>query len=165
MKFLQLRGRLLATCLGLAMMGSIGLVSCDKDDDDDTQDNMYTISGAASGSQMVPSVTGNGSATITGTYNGNTRVLNYTTNWKDLSGSPTVGGFYGGAAGVNGNAVGANWNLGANPQASGTLSGNMTLTEAQATDLRNGNMYYTMGTAMNAGGEVRGQMTATAANP
>jgi len=148
------------------MLGSIGLVSCDKNDDDDnTQKNIYSVSGNASGSQMVPSVTGNGSATMTGTYNGNTRVLTYTTNWKDLSGAPTAGGFYGGAAGVNGSPVGAAWNLGANPQSSGTLSGNMTLTEAQATDLKNGNMYYTMGTATNAGGEIRGQMTATAANP
>jgi hypothetical protein len=151
---------------GIAMLGLLSLAACDKDDDNDnTQTGMYTISGNASGAQMVPSVAGNGTATMTGTYNSNTRALNYTTNWSGLSGGPTSGGFYGGATGVNGSAIGSPWTYGANPGASGSVSGNMSLTPAQATDLMNGNWYYTMGTSANAGGEVRGQMTATASTP
>jgi hypothetical protein len=164
MLFKNLNGRLLSAFCCVAIATST-LVACDKDDDDDdnNQAGIYTLSGNASGAQMVPSVTGNGTGTITGTYNSNTRALNYTSNWNGLSGAPTSGGFYGGATGVNGSAIGSPWNLGTNPLATGNVSGNMTLTDAQATDLMNGNWYYSMGTGTNTNGEIRGQMTATAA--
>jgi hypothetical protein len=68
------------------LMSALVLSSCKKDKNDTNNTNMYTISGNASGSQMVPSVTGNGTATMTGTYDPNTRVLTYTTSWNGLSG-------------------------------------------------------------------------------
>jgi hypothetical protein len=137
--------------------------ACDKDDDNSNpNNNMYTISGNATGANMVPSVTGTGTGTITGTYNGDTRQLNYTTNWNGLTGAPTAGGFYNGAAGVNGAAMGSAWTFGTNPTATGSTTGQMTLTADQATQLTGGNWYYTMGTAANSGGEVRGQITTTA---
>src|SRR5689334_13092819 len=79
--------------------------SCDKSDDNDNA-KMYTVSGNASGSQMVPSVTGSGSASISGTYNSNTRVLTYTSNWTNLTGAPTAASFYSGTSGTAGVAVG-----------------------------------------------------------
>ncbi|PWT96069.1 MAG: hypothetical protein C5B52_16495 [Bacteroidetes bacterium] len=122
---------------------------------------MYTISGNANGAQMVPSVTGNGTGKITGTYNPNNGTLTYTTTWDSLSGGPTSGGFYNGASGVAGTAVGTPWAMGSNLTGTGSFSGTMNLTPAQAQDLKNGNWYYSMGTATNPGGEIRGQMTAT----
>jgi len=134
--------------------------ACDEEQED-TGANMYTISGNASGSQMVPAVTGNGTATITGTYDANTNTLIYTTTWTGLSGNATAGGFFSGSAGQTGSAVGSAWTLGANAGASGTYSGQMTLTDAQETQLINGGWYYTLSTANNANGEVRGQVVAT----
>jgi hypothetical protein len=135
--------------------------SCKKDKNDSNNTKMYTISGNANGTQMVPSVTGNGSATMTGTYDPNTRVLTYTTNWTGLSGAPTSGGFYSGAAGANGSLVGSSWTMGTGLGTNGTFSGTTTLTAEQASQLTSGNWYYTLGTAGHSTGEVRGQITAT----
>lgn len=144
------------------VMSAFALTSCDKHHSDTASPTMYNISGNASGSQMVPAVAGNGTATITGTYNPNTRVLTYTTNWSGLSGAPTSGGFYSGASGTSGNLIGSQWTLGSGLASTGTFSGQTTLTADQAAQLTSGNWYYTLGTANNSAGEVRGQITATA---
>jgi hypothetical protein len=144
----------------IALSGFV-FTSCNKDKNDNTNSGMYTISGSASGNQMVPAVSGNGSATISGTYNANTGVMTYTTNWTGLSGAPTSGSFYSGASGTNGTVMGSSWNMGTGLTSTGTYSGQMTLTSDQAMQLRNGGWYYTLGTANNSNGEVRGQITAT----
>ena len=135
--------------------------ACDKDDDVDNNNGNYTISSNASGSQMVPAVSGNGTGSMTGSYDPNTRMLTYTTNWSNLSGAPTSGGFYNGASGTAGTAVGSPWTMGSGLTANGTYSGSMTLTEDQASQLTGGNWYYSLGTAANSGGEIRGQLSAT----
>ena len=91
------------------LMSVFAFTSCNRNDSDTPGPTMYNISGNASGSQMVPAVAGNGTATITGTYNPNTRVLTYTTNWNGLSGAPTSGGFYWGASGTSGTLIGSQW--------------------------------------------------------
>lgn len=144
------------------LVSAFALTSCDKKDSSTSSPAMYNISGNASGSQMVPSVAGNGTATITGTYNPNTRVMTYTTNWSGLSGAPTSGGFYSGARGTSGTLIGSQWALGSGLTSTGTFSGQTTLTADQAAQLTSGNWYYTLGTANNSTGEVRGQITATA---
>ena len=144
----------------IVLLSAFAVASCDKNDSDTPSPSMYKISGNASGSQMVPSVAGNGTATITGTYNPNTRVLTYTTNWSGLSGAPTSGGFYSGASGTNGSIIGSQWALGSGLTETGTFSGQTTLTADQAAQLLSGNWYYTLGTANNSTGEVRGQITA-----
>lgn len=121
----------------------------------------YTISGNASGVQVVPAVTGTGAATISGTYNTATNQLSYTTTWTGLTGGPTSAAFYTGAAGQTGTMVGSAWTLGTSTTAAGTFSGQMNLTDAQEADLLAGNWYYSIATAANTGGEVRGQITAT----
>ena len=145
----------------VVVMSALVLSSCKKDKNETTSTKPYTISGSASGSQMVPSVSGNGSATMTGTYDPNTRVLTYTTNWTGLSGAPTSGGFYSGASGSSGTIVGSNWTLGSGLSSTGTFSGTTTLTADQASQLTSGNWYYTLGTSNHSTGEVRGQITAT----
>ena len=145
-----------------SILSAMLFAGCKKDDNKNNNPSSYTISGNASGSQMVPPVTGNGTATITGTYDPNTKVLTYTTNWSGLSGAPTSAGFYSGASGTNGTLVGSSWNLGSGLAATGTFSGQTTLSADQATQLTSGNWYYTLGTASNTNGEVRGQITATA---
>jgi len=140
---------------------AFAFTACNKDDDDTNNNNMYSISGNASGTQMVPTVSGSGTATISGTYNASTNVLTYTTNWTGLTGGPTTAAFYSGATGVNGTIVGSNWTLGSGLTATGTFSNTITLTSDQETQLLNGNLYYVLGTTAHATGEVRGQITAT----
>jgi hypothetical protein len=131
-------------------------------DDSNPQPSSYTISGSANGSQVVPSVAGTGTGTITGTYNPNSRVLTYTTGWNGLTGAPTSAGFYSGASGASGTAMGSPWTLANGITGTGSMNGAMTLTSEQARTLMDGNMYYSYGTSANPNGEVRGQMTATA---
>lgn len=146
----------------VVLCSAVVLSSCDKDDDDDNNNRVYTISGNASGSQMSPAVTTNGTGAITGTYDANSHVMNYTTTWTNLSGAPTTAGFYNGASGMTGTAVGSSWNLGSNLTGTGTFTGSMTLTDEQASQLTAGNWYYSYGTSTNPNGEVRGQISATA---
>lgn len=143
-------------------LGAISFTSCDKKSDDKkNSSSMFAINGSASSSQVVPPVSGGGTASITGTYNSGNGQLITTTNWSNLSGVPTTGGFYQGAAGVNGSLIGDLWSLGTALTTSGTFSDTTTLTSEQATELKNGNVYFSLATAANPNGEVRGQLTAT----
>lgn len=137
-----------------------GLSACD--DYDEKPDNRpYTVSGDASGSQMVPAVSGTGTGSIDGTYDPATRSLTFTSNWNGLTGPPSSGGFFRGASGTNGTAVGTPWTFADGSIETGSMNGTMTLTSEQARDMLDGGWYYTFGTTANPGGEVRGQITAT----
>jgi hypothetical protein len=140
----------------------VALTACDNDKDDEKVNNSpYNISGDASGSQMVPSVSGTGTGTISGSFDPSTRNLTYTSNWNGLTGAPTSGGFYSGASGASGTAVGTPWSFDSTATATGSTTGTMTLTAEQAQQLTSGNWYYSYGTEANTGGEVRGQIAAT----
>lgn len=153
MKRMNLRTWFAGAAMTLAVFAS-----CSKDDN--PQPNMYTISGAGNGSQVVPSVNGQGTGNISGTYDASTGVMNYTTTWNNMSGAPNSGGFYTGAAGSSGVAMGSPWTWAPGITGNGSASGSVTLNAEQASQLRNGNLYYSMGTAANPNGEVRGQMSA-----
>jgi hypothetical protein len=86
--------------------------------------------------------------------------MTYTSNWSGLTGAPTTGGFYTGASGITGVAVGTPWTFESNATGTGNTSGTMMLTSDQATQLLNGNWYYSYGTTTNPNGEIRGQITA-----
>jgi len=146
----------------LVILSALAFTACHKNDDDKkTNSAMFAISGNASTSQVVPPVTGVGTATITGTFNSANGQMITTTTWTNLSGVPTTGGFCMGATGVNGSLIGDVWSLGTGLSTSGTFSDTTTLTSDQATELKNGNVYYSLATATNPNGEVRGQLTAT----
>jgi hypothetical protein len=138
----------------------IALPGCD-DYEEEKDNRPYTISGDGDGAQMVPSVTGTGTGTINGTYNPSTRELTYTSNWSGLTGAPASGGFFRGGRGVSGTAEGTPWTFQSGSTETGSVNGTMTLTDQQATELLGNNWYYSFGTAMNPGGEVRGQISAT----
>jgi CHRD domain-containing protein len=154
--------RKLVMVASLSIGGIFMLSSCDKSNDNNNTGKNYTVSGNASGSQMVPTVTGSGSATISGTYNSNTRVLTYTSNWTNLTGAPTTASFYSGATGTAGAAIGSSWTLGTGLSGTGSVSSSITLSADQAAQLLAGTMYYAYSTATHPNGEVRGQLTATA---
>lgn len=144
----------------LLLSGIVFFASCNKDDDNNSM-RTYNLSGTAGGSQMVPSVSGSGTGNMAGTYDPNTHTMTYTTTWSGLTGAPTSGSFYYGASGTNGTAVGTPWTFAAGSTGTGSMSGTMTLTDAQAAQLTSGGWYYTYGTAANPSGEVRGQIAAT----
>ena len=157
-KFMRFRN--LSLLAGILLMGSAVITSCKKDKDENNN-NMYTLSGSANGTQVVPSVSGSGAGTITGTYNPNTNMLSYNIGWNGLTGSASSVGFYGGAAtGANGTQVGNNLAI-TTGGATGGATGTITLTEAQEADLLAGRWYYLIGTPSNTTGEVRGQVTTT----
>jgi CHRD domain-containing protein len=152
----------LLSIASFVILGTMVFTACDKKNEDkNNSKTMYSISGNASTSQVVPSVSGTGTAAITGTYNSGNGQMITTTTWTDLSGVPISGGFYTGAAGTNGSLIGDLWSLGTGLATSGTFSDTTTLTSEQATALKGGNIYYSLATAANPNGEVRGQLTAT----
>lgn len=146
---------LAATILASALL----ITSCEKDNVDD-DDDTFTVSGTASGSQEVPAVATAGSATLTGTYNSSNNLLEYTINWSGLSGALTVAHFHGpAAAGVSASPV-VDIVITTNG-VSGTASGSATLTSDVESYLLAGTLYYNLHTAANVNGEIRGQVTAT----
>ena len=146
----------------LAFCSTLILSSCTKSDGNGSSAS-FNLSGTATGGQMVPAVTTNGSATISGTYDPYSNVITYTVSWSNMSGTPNSGALYIGAPGSNNNVtgVGQAWIYGANSSTSGSYIGWLTLSNDQATQLTAGNMFFMMGTAANPNGEIRGQIITT----
>ena len=144
--------------LGTVLAGAVSLTSCDKNDDKPPANNMYTITGSGSSSQVFPAFSGSGTGTITGTYNNQTNQLDYNIGWNGLTDTASSVGFYTGASGVAGEQQQP---LSVTTQGqTGSSAGTLLLTDAQETDLLAGKWYYSVGTLANVGGEVRGQITA-----
>jgi len=135
------------------------ITSCEKDNVDD-DDDTFTISGNASGSQEVPAVATAGSATLTGTYNSDNNQLVYTINWSGLSGNVVAAHFHGpAAAGVSAGPL-VDIVVTTNG-VSGTATATTTLTPDVESYLLAGTLYYNLHTVANVNGEIRGQVAAT----
>lgn len=145
--------------VGTALLGSLFVSSCTKDNSDDVKTN-YTVSGNASGSQMSPAVTTTGIGNLNGSYNSTNNTLTYSINWTTLSGVATNVRLYGPAAAGTNASVLSTLTI-STPGASGTASGTVTLSDSEETYLIAGQLYYTVATATNVDGEVRGQITAS----
>ena len=146
-------------CFGLFLF----LVGCEKDDNNTTPANQaYNIRGNANSAQEVPvRVTTSAMGAISGTYNKETNLLNYTITWSALEGgNPSAMHFHGAAD--PGKSAGVQIPItGFTAAASGTVSGNATLTDVQETDMMNGLWYYNIHNATYPGGEIRGQIFLT----
>jgi len=142
------------------LVGSIVFTSCDKEDDATNNQQMYTVSGNASGSQVSPPTTSTATGSLNGTYNANTNVLQYTITWNTLT-AVASGVELRGPASTGANGVLVSALTITTPGVTGTASGSVILTESQESDLLAGKYYYTVLTATNVTGEIRGQVTAT----
>jgi len=142
------------TCFIVAVFAFSGC----KKDKTTTNTTMYNISATMNGAQESPAVTTNGTGTVTGTYDKNTKTLSYTVNWTNLSGNATIAHFHGPAApGTNASiVVPFSFTAGAT-----SATGTTTLTDQQESDLLNGLWYANVHTQAHGGGEIRGQVTAT----
>jgi hypothetical protein len=141
--------------LGVFVIAAGLLSACESDSDD----NMYTLSGSATGAQENPPVTTSGTATLSGSYNRDNNVFNYTVNWTGLTGPLTAAHFHGPAAvGVNAPPM-FDISITSNGT-SGTASGTVTLADTTETHLLNGRIYYNLHTALYPAGEIRAQVSA-----
>ncbi|SDR41376.1 CHRD domain-containing protein [Rhizobiales bacterium GAS191] len=104
-------------------------------------------------SEVPPNDT-KGSGTLEATYDTATKVLTWNAAYSGLSGPASMAHFHGpAAAGVNANPV-----VPMTGSLDSPMKGQATLTDAQAADLMAGKWYYNIHTALNKGGEIRGQV-------
>lgn len=134
--------------------------SCKADETDNILPS-YTVTGLASGARMMPTVSGSGSASLTGTFNPNNRLLSYNSSWTGLSGVPIGGGFYGGGSGIFASPVGIAWVFNGNLASTGSSAGSLMLTSAQAQEILSGSWFFRYNTTSNPSGEVAGQVKLT----
>ncbi len=107
------------------------------------------------GAKEVPPNTSKGTGTVDATLDSSTKKLNYSAEWRDLTGPATAAHFHGPAApGANAGVV-VPW--GNNPTS--PFKGSATLTDQQMADLMAGKWYANVHTKAHPGGEIRGQLT------
>lgn len=106
------------------------------------------------GAQQSPAVEvpGKGSAQLT--FDTESKKLEWTVEYSDLSGAPAAGHFHGPAD------KGANADVAVpfEGELASPIKGSATLTDAQAADLLAGKYYINLHTAAHKGGEIRGQV-------
>ena len=106
------------------------------------------------GSTEVPANDTKGSGSVDATYDTTSKKLNWTINYSGLTGPATAAHFHSPAeAGKN-----APPTVPLSGKLDSPIKGDATLTDAQATDLKDGKMYFNVHTAANKGGEIRGQV-------
>lgn len=150
--------KLLPFGLLLATLFSFTMISCENDDEAGNQ--LYTLSGPASGVQEVPAVNTTATGNITGALDAQNKSLNYTITWTGLSGNMTAMHFHGPAsAGQNRSPL---ITLPIVTGTSGTASGTITnIADTTIQHFLDGRIYYNIHTTANQPGEIRGQVSAT----
>lgn len=148
--------------VGLIFLVSAALfnASCKKNEDP-AYVSVYMISGTASGAQVKPVVTTNGNGSISGTYTTSTHAFDYLINWNNLGDIASAVQLRGPAdPGADGALVA---DLGVTTGGiSGASNGTLTLTDAQASALIQGKLYYVILNPTHPAGEIRGQISAIA---
>ncbi len=116
---------------------------------------MVNLKAEMKAANEVPPVAGNGSGTLTATYDTTSKKLTWKGTYKGLSGPATAAHFHGPAE--NGKNAGVVIPIGNDIKDS--FDGSATLTDAQAADMLAGKWYVNIHTATNKAGEVRGQLS------
>ncbi len=109
---------------------------------------------ALKGSDETPPNTAPGTGSLKASYDTDSKKLTWTVNYSDLSGPATAAHFHGPAG--PGKAAPVEVPV-PNPD-SNPIVGSATLTDAQAKDLLDGNLYFNIHTQANKAGELRGQV-------
>lgn len=114
------------------------------------------VSAVLDGTQHTPMINSAATGTMTGVYNPNTRVLNYTVTYQGFpaGAGPTAGHIHQGLPGVNGPVVVPFAQVATSP-----ITGTATLTQADGDKLTTNAMYVNLHTVANPNGEIRGNIT------
>lgn len=105
------------------------------------------------GSEEVPPNTSKGTGTADVTYDPTTKLLKWKVTYSGLTGPATAGHIHGPAEPGKNAPVVIPFAKVESP-----IEGSATLTDAQATELKDGKLYINIHTAENKGGEIRGQL-------
>lgn len=152
--------------LGVLLSLSFVLAGCDDDDNDGdiTPDaEIITLNEVAlTGAAEVPPVTTDATGTFRGTYNMDTKVINYTIAFQGVT--PTAMHFHRGEVGVAGPITipispGSDPYSSTNPYISPLVGATPPLTDAQEAELLAGSWYLNIHSAQYPDGELRGQIT------
>ena len=134
------------------LVSLLGLSACDRTQ---TSSGARDLTAQLAGTSEVPPTTSTGTGTLKATLNEETKVLNWTVTYSDLSGPLTAAHFHGPAmVGENAGAV-----VPITGDLASPMTGEKTLTAPQMTDLTTGKWYVNLHTAANPDGELRGQVT------
>jgi hypothetical protein len=109
------------------------------------------------GSSEVPPNTTSGTGSVTATYDPATKELTWSGTFSGLTG-PAMAAHFHGPAEVGKNAGVQFWISEKGKPFDSPFKGSTKLTDAQASDLMNGQWYVNIHTKANAGGEIRGQL-------
>jgi hypothetical protein len=109
------------------------------------------------GSSEVPPNTTSGTGSVTATYDPATKELTWSGTFSGLTG-PAMAAHFHGPAEVGKNAGVQIWISEKGKPFDSPFKGSAKLTDAQASDLMNGQWYVNIHTKANAGGEIRGQL-------
>ncbi|HUR10196.1 MAG TPA: CHRD domain-containing protein [Flavitalea sp.] len=112
-----------------------------------------------SGANEIPAKTGSGNGSINIDYNQSTRILTYTVTWNSLSGPVTGMHIHGSADKFTNAPILQNFS-GYPTTQSGTYTGTVLVDGVviKEEDLFRGGFYINIHTALNPGGEIRGQI-------
>ncbi len=110
-----------------------------------------------SGAAQVPPVSTSGTGTADLTYDPTTRVLTWSVTFSGLSSAATMAHFHGPAA-AGKNAGVQIWISKKGAAPTSPITGNATLTPAQATMLMDDDLYVNVHSQDHPGGEIRGQV-------
>jgi hypothetical protein len=102
---------------------------------------------------VVPPNASSGSGSVHLGFDTDSGELDYTVDFKGLSGAPTGGGFHGPAAKTAEGPL-----MISTPLSASSASGSIKLTPQQSSALNAGLWYFSIETAANPKGEVRGQL-------
>jgi hypothetical protein len=115
---------------------------------------MMKMSATLSGKMEVPPTDSNGGGSVDVTFDTDTKKLDWTIEYSNLTGPVTAAHFHGPAEmGKNADPV-----VPLSGDLASPLKGSATLTDAQAADLQAGRYYINLHTAAHPDGEVRGQV-------
>lgn len=140
--------RVCATLLGMATLSGLPIVTAVT-----ANAEMVKLQADLKGDNEVPPNNSSGSGKAEATFDTDTKTLTYTITFAGLTG-PAMGAHFHGPSEAGKNAgIVLPFKTVQSP-----IQGTATLTENQATDLLAGKWYANIHTALNPGGELRGQM-------
>lgn len=140
----------------LVAVACFSLLSCKKDSDE--PENIITKTVTLSGAQEVPAVTTNATGTMNLTYNKDTKKLDWTVTWSNLSSNSTMAHFHGPASPTTTAPAVVVFTNFPTTSTSGTYNGTITLDATTEAPLLANQWYVNIHSQNFPAGELRGNI-------